>query len=143
MPFLGMRRSQLVDPDSRRQPNQLEPVPGQPAGRYIMELNKSGASVATDGPADTPHAVTLTSPFNNETAPAVATAARSLTKAILGDDTQYGEWAGKAIHKCEPGFAIDGEFKTAGPNPSTAEVKMQRTIVNRVEVLVIRFRRTK
>lgn len=137
---LGVSRQQLLDAIAG---NQLEPMAGQSTGRYVVELNRSGATIAVDGPATTPHSVILTTPLNNGTAPIAATVARQLAKAILGDDARYGEWVGKAIHKCEPGFDIVGQCSAPVSQPGVIGITMGRAVVNEVEVLTIRFRRTK
>jgi hypothetical protein len=140
-PSLGVSQQQL--PDAIAPDNKLQPVQGQPLDRYVVELNESGATVAIDGASDAPYGVTLTSPYSGGSVANAAIVARQLAKAILGADTQYGEWAGKAIHKCEPGFEVVGECQSAEPNSMRVEVTMKRFIVNKVEVLAVAFRRIK
>jgi protein kinase-like protein len=136
---LGVTRRRLLDAISAN--NTLQPLPDEPSTRYVVELNRSGAAVAIDGPADAPHSVTFTTPYSNDTAPAAAAVARSLAKALLGDDKNYSEWSAKAIQKCEPGFEVDGQCQPTDPKLGRVQIRMRRAVINGVDLLAINFRR--
>lgn len=138
---LGVSQQQLLDAISTD--NKLQVVPGQPPNRYVAELNESGATIAIDGPADSPIKATLTTPYGYGSARTAATVARNLAQTIIGDEVQYGEWSAKAIFKCEPGYDVVGECKAAEPNPGVVEVKMKRRVVNGVDIRTVSFGRSK
>jgi hypothetical protein len=115
----------------------LQPVEKKPT-LYVVKLSGSIATVAIQGPPDAPNMANVTAIYSKETAPVLATAGSLLSLAILGSGEWYGPWSGQAIHKCEPGFDIVGQYtNTTG----VFEVRMSKRDLNGESVLSVVFRR--
>jgi len=134
---LGVSRQAILDKLARVYP--LQPVENKPT-LYVVKLGNSIATSAIQGNPYAPYMANVTAVYTKETAPILATAANLLAMAILGDGEWYGPWAGKAIHKVEPGFDVAGQYTNAA---GVYEVRMSKRELNGENVLSIAFRRLK
>jgi len=132
---LGVSRQAILDKLGRVYP--LRPVENKPT-LYVVKLGNSIATAAIQGNPDAPYMANVTAVYTKETAPVLATSANLLAMAILGDGEWYGPWAGKAIHKAEPGFDIAGQYTNAA---GVYEVRMSKRELNGELVLSVAFRR--